>query len=285
MHVQALGYVGVRCKSLEDWASYGQNFLGLQRIDKSRASHGVPHGRPQAAPRRRCRWRAGHRLLRLGGGGRGRRSMRSAAKLESARHQGGARLPRARRRAACEGPDRASDPVGNRLEFFHGAETASDPFKPGRNISGFRTGPLGMGHVVMHFERHRRGDAVLPRPARLQAQRLLIAAVPGYFFHVNPRHHSFAMMETGKNAVHHMMVELYSFDDMGQGYDLALGEPDKIAITLGRHSGDYMTSFYTYTRRASWSSTAGAASASTTPPGSRSSASSARACGATTATG
>src|SRR5258705_3994355 len=51
-----------------------------------------------------------------------------------------------------------NDPGGNRLEIFHGAETASDPVKPGRNISGFRTGPLGMGHVVMHFERI--GDAM-----------------------------------------------------------------------------------------------------------------------------
>ena len=38
MTVQALGYVGVRAKSLEDWAVYGQNFLGLQRIDKSRST-------------------------------------------------------------------------------------------------------------------------------------------------------------------------------------------------------------------------------------------------------
>ena len=45
-----------------------------------------------------------------------------------------------------------NDPEGNRLEFFHGGAVASDPFKPGRNISGFRTGTLGMGHVVMHCE-------------------------------------------------------------------------------------------------------------------------------------
>ena len=38
MTVQALGYIGVRAKSLEDWAGYGVNFLGLQRIDKSRQS-------------------------------------------------------------------------------------------------------------------------------------------------------------------------------------------------------------------------------------------------------
>ena len=46
-----------------------------------------------------------------------------------------------------------SDPIGNRLEAFHGAETATDPFKPGRSISGYRTGPLGMGHAVLTAER------------------------------------------------------------------------------------------------------------------------------------
>ncbi len=42
------------------------------------------------------------------------------------------------------------DPSGTRIEAFHGPEIASTPFVPGRNISGFRTGPLGMGHVVLH---------------------------------------------------------------------------------------------------------------------------------------
>ena len=43
-----------------------------------------------------------------------------------------------------------------------------------------------------------------------------------YFFHVNPRHHSLAFIETGKNGMHHMMVELFSLDDVGQAYDIAL---------------------------------------------------------------
>src|SRR3954464_11850316 len=42
-----------------------------------------------------------------------------------------------------------TDPIGNRLEAFHGAEGSAEPFHPGRNISGFRTGPLGMGHAVL----------------------------------------------------------------------------------------------------------------------------------------
>jgi hypothetical protein len=38
MGIEALGYIGVRAKDVDDWASYGTGFLGLQRIDKSRSS-------------------------------------------------------------------------------------------------------------------------------------------------------------------------------------------------------------------------------------------------------
>jgi catechol 2,3-dioxygenase-like lactoylglutathione lyase family enzyme len=66
----------------------------------------------------------------------------------------------------------------------------------------------------------------------------------GYFLHVNPRHHSLALFEAPFNGMHHLMVELYSFDDVGQGYDIALGEKEKIVATLGRHPNDLVTSFY-----------------------------------------
>ena len=42
------------------------------------------------------------------------------------------------------------------------------------------------------------------------------------------------------------MVEVGSLDDMGQGYDLAQLEQGRIAYTLGRHTNDHMTSFYTH---------------------------------------
>jgi hypothetical protein len=43
-----------------------------------------------------------------------------------------------------------------------------------------------------------------------------------------------------------MMVELFSFDDVGQGYDIAQTEEGRVSVTLGRHAGDYVTSFYTW---------------------------------------
>ncbi len=68
-----------------------------------------------------------------------------------------------------------------------------------------------------------------------------------YFFHVNPRHHSIAFVRSGKNAVHHLMMELFMLDDVGQGYDIAQSQEGRIATTLGRHTSDFLTSFYTYT--------------------------------------
>lgn len=67
-----------------------------------------------------------------------------------------------------------------------------------------------------------------------------------YFFHVNGRHHSLALLGTGGNGFHHFMVEFNHLDDVGQGYDLAQLEEGRIAYTLGRHTNDYMTSFYAH---------------------------------------
>ena len=139
-----------------------------------------------------------------------------------------------------------NDPAGNRLEVFHGAETTTDPFKPGRAISGFRTGPLGMGHAVLHCEKI---DDVLPFYQDILGFRLsdyFTKPFAAYFFHVNPRHHSVAFIETGKNGIHHLMVEICYLDDVGQAYDLALSKPEMIATTFGRHFNDQVHSFYSW---------------------------------------
>jgi 2,3-dihydroxybiphenyl 1,2-dioxygenase len=138
------------------------------------------------------------------------------------------------------------DPVGNRVEVFCGAETTAEAFQPGRSISGFRTGPLGMGHAVLTAERV---DTVIPFYRDIlgfKPSDYILRPFKAYFFHLNPRHHSLAFIETGQNGIHHLMVELYYLDDVGQGYDLALCKPEMIGTTFGRHVNDYMTSFYSW---------------------------------------
>ena len=68
---------------------------------------------------------------------------------------------------------------------FHGAETAAAPFVPGRAISGFRTGPLGMGHVVLNVDSI---DPLLPFYRDVLGFRVSdygLEPYQLYFFHVN----------------------------------------------------------------------------------------------------
>jgi len=136
------------------------------------------------------------------------------------------------------------DPDGNRVELFTGPMVDEHPFAPGRPISGFVTGAWGMGHAVLHV---RRVDQLLEfyRDALgFSVSDYGLTPYPMYFFHVNGRHHSFAIIGSGQYGLHHFMIEYQNLDDVGQGYDIALQADDRIAYTLGRHTNDYMTSFY-----------------------------------------
>ena len=139
------------------------------------------------------------------------------------------------------------DPLGNKLEAFVNLHAAGRIFRPARSISGFRTGRLGLGHAVLTVERI---DEVMPFYQDILGFRLsdyTLAPFKAYFFHINPRHHSLAFIETGTNGLHHLMMELLSLDDVGQAYDIAQTSAERIGVTLGRHSNDLMTSFYTKT--------------------------------------
>ena len=118
------------------------------------------------------------------------------------------------------------------------------PFRPGRSISGFRTGPLGMGHAVFHVKNIDDLLGFYRDVLGFGVSDYILTPFRAYFLHINPRHHSVALIETGRQDLHHLMIELYSLDDVGQGYDIALGEPERIATTLGRHPNDCVTSFY-----------------------------------------
>jgi 2,3-dihydroxybiphenyl 1,2-dioxygenase len=246
MGLDSLGYFGVHTRNLDDWSSFGQKFLGLQLVDRSRKTLTFRmDDRRQRIVVHEDASREANRAAFMGWEvADGAALERLATTLDAAR----VNVERAPRTIAEERRVRDliafDDPAGNRLEAFHGAEVSTDPFVPGRAISGFRTGPLGMGHVVLNVESI---DRLLPfytETLGFHLSDFTLRPFKAYFLHLNPRHHSFAMVETGKSSVHHLMMELYMLDDVGQAYDLAQGEEGRIATTLGRHSNDFMTSFY-----------------------------------------
>jgi 2,3-dihydroxybiphenyl 1,2-dioxygenase len=248
MGIQALGYMGVHSRNMEDWSNYGTRQLGLQRIDRSAST---------------LAFRMDDRKQRIivnkdGSDGIGffGWEVTDAAALEAVGNRletSGVKIERGTRALADERHVADliifQDPIGNRLEVFHGAASASDAFVPGRSISGFRTGALGLGHVVFGVESADTVHRMEPFYRNLLGFRLTdyySEPFEARFLHVNPRHHSLAFVATGKNEFHHLMMELFSFDDIGQGYDLANAE-DRVATTLGRHTSDFMTSFYSRT--------------------------------------
>jgi 2,3-dihydroxybiphenyl 1,2-dioxygenase len=246
---QALGYVGVRAKDLGDWAAYGSGLLGLQRVDKTR--HTLAFRMDDRKQRLMVDADGGEGLSFFGWEVADAATLDAiAARIES--H--GVAVAHGARALADERHVKdlivLDDPVGNRLEIFHGAETAPEPFKPGRSISGFRTGPLGLGHVVLNADTPHTIERLMAFYRDTLGFRLTDYYSEPFvarFLHLNPRHHSLAFIQTGKNAVHHIMMELFSFDDVGQGYDIALGEEGRVATTLGRHTSDFITSFYSWT--------------------------------------
>src|SRR5215467_2834756 len=120
MSIDALGYVGVHAKSLEDWSAFGEKFLGMQLVDKSRGALAF-----RMDDRKQ-------RLVVTGDGGEGVGFFgwevadaaaldRVSARLDAAHvsfSRGSRALADERRVRDLIAFD---DPVGNRLEVFHGA--------------------------------------------------------------------------------------------------------------------------------------------------------------------
>src|SRR5882672_12202492 len=128
--VQSLGYVGLRAKDIDDWCGYGTRLLGLQAVDRSRATLAL-----RMDDRKQ-------RLIVQADGGEGIGffgwEVADAAALDRlGAHLDSHGIEVARGVRALAEERRVADllvvrdPLGNRLEFFHGAETASDPFVPG----------------------------------------------------------------------------------------------------------------------------------------------------------
>ena len=242
MDLQSLGYVGIGSHDLDDWTKFGTDLLGMQvtertatslalRMDNRRQRLFVDR---EIADGQRCfGWEV------VGASALAAVAMRVEAARFTVTREPAAMADKRRVRELIS----FLDPAGNRLEVFYGAQAVLEPFQPGRAISGFRTGPLGLGHAVLMVAD---ATAVMRFYQDVLGFRLsdyMLAPFKAFFFHLNPRHHSLAVIEAGQNGLHHLMVELFNLDDVGQGYDIAQRDAC-VGVTIGRHTNDYMTSFY-----------------------------------------
>ncbi len=246
MAISALGYLGIRSDRLDDWSDFAGSLLGMQQID--RAGQSLVFRMDDRKQRLVVSNEPGDTLAFMGWEVDTQDDLQTyAARLDEADivvAPGSREL--ADRRFVSE-LIVFEDPAGNRIELFWQPMIASDPFKPGRPIQGFKTGPFGMGHAVLHVTDVETLMPFYKYVLGFQVSDYGLTPYPLYFFHVNGRHHSFALIGSGQAGFHHFMVEYQNLDDVGQGYDLAQLQDDRIAYTLGRHTNDFMTSFYAHT--------------------------------------
>jgi len=246
MKLKSLGYVGVAAPSLEEWSSLSSGLLGMHpqrdsrgrlqlRLDDYQQRLAIDTALPPGEHYYGWETDNADSLAAL------------AVRLDQAKVAFKVEPAQLAQQRGVQSLLSFRDPAGNRLEMFHGPIKAETPFMPSRALSGFRTGGLGLGHAVLNVAQVEPMLRFYMDVLGFGLSDYMLKPFKAYFLHLNSRHHSLALIETGTNGLHHIMVELLSLDDVGQAYDIALVEEERIGVTLGRHSNDFMTSFYART--------------------------------------
>jgi len=253
--VTQLGYLGLSVSNLAEWERFAAEVLGLQlagkgsdgslflRMDENHHRFVVQHG--DADDVAFLGWEVADQnaLRELTAQLRNDGVAVDDGSAEDARKRGVLELVR------------FDDPNGIPSEAYYGPTmNFESPFKSPRPISGFATGTMGMGHIVLrvddpakclHFYRDvlgmRISDFIELRMRRGQAAPPLTLT----FMHCNPRHHTLAFGQIPvRKRLLHFMLQVNSIDDVGSTMYLAQDRGIEISGSLGRHTNDHMVSFY-----------------------------------------
>ena len=246
MKYKQLGYIGISASDTAAWRTFAGEYLGMQVVDAGAGSLAL---RMDERPHRMLVEPAQNDgLAFLGLETAGREELHATG--DHFRSVGleilqGSSAECAQRHV--EDMFWLRDPDGYRVEFYYNPAVTHEPFSPARPIGGFRTGELGFGHLVLQTCNFRKMEEFYLQTVGLRLSDYTDGTpFRASFMHVNPRHHSLALIEFDKPGIHHIMVEYNYIDDVGRLYDTALNNPDSIAVTLGRHANDHVLSFYTF---------------------------------------
>jgi len=247
--IDALSYVLVGTPDLPAWVRMATEIAGLQ-ADEVEAGRTVRLRADEKLQRLLLQASTGKPSLGMGYTVANADVLEAAtSRLEAAGFAVTASTPEERALRGVAGMVHFRDPDGYRVELAYGLQDAETPFAPGRPIGGFRTQAggvdLGIGHTALMA-----GDFAAMKHLYQDVLGFRMsdrASVPfvAEFFHVNPRHHTIGLADTGTGpGVYHFMLEYKDWDDVGRAYDMALEHPESIGVSLGRHSNDHVTSFY-----------------------------------------
>jgi 2,3-dihydroxybiphenyl 1,2-dioxygenase len=251
--VSQLGYLGLNVSDLGEWERFATELLGLEVVD--RKADGFFLRMDEYHHRFIVQQGSEDDVAFIGWEVADQRALRE---LETRLSKDGVETVRgsaeeARTRRVLE-LLKFKDPSGIPTEVYFGPlMNFREPFKSPRPISGFKTGTMGLGHIVIRVDDSARSlqfycdvlgmrisDFIeLPRGHRLGRQLSLT------FMHCNPRHHSVAFGEIPvPKRLLHFMLQANTLDDVCSTMYLAQDGSVPISASLGRHTNDHMVSFY-----------------------------------------
>ena len=140
------------------------------------------------------------------------------------------------------------DPFGFRHELTTGL-AAGGQLTPGREMDGgFVTGDGGLGHAVIMVPALGAAMDFFVGTLGFKVSDHIEIGMSLRFLHCNPRHHTLALSGApGIAGFHHLMLEVEQFTDVGRALDIVNDKKLTLAMSLGRHTNDMMTSFYVRT--------------------------------------
>ena len=246
--IRSLSYIGFTSPNAEKWLEFGPEILGLEVA--GRAPDGAVRLRVDDAVHRiAVHPGASNDLAYLGWCVGGPAELESAiSTLEKHGlevHRGDSAL------AGLRSVGEVAwfiDPFGFRHELSWGLLQKPASFRPGRPISGFVTGDGGLGHAVLLVPNLQLAERFYTDVLGFKLSDRIEAGISLRFFHCNGRHHTVAFAAIpGMVGMHHLMLEVASLDDVGKALDLCNARQVPLAMGLGCHTNDRMTSFYVRT--------------------------------------
>ena len=151
MAIKALSYLGVTSEKIQDWSDYATKNLGMQEIDKTKNS--LMLRMDDQKQRFSISNDGGEGLSFLGWEVENKCDLDNFASILD---QNNVKVSRGQKflcdKRYVEDLIYFKDPAGNQIEFIFNPFKTYEEFKPGRAISGFKTGICGLGHAVLHTD-------------------------------------------------------------------------------------------------------------------------------------
>jgi extradiol dioxygenase len=234
--ITALSYIGFTSPNADDWRTFGPEVLGAQ-LAPDQADGAVRLRIDEAPARIIIHPGAVNDLAYMGW------EVDDLDATITSLEQAGVSVARG-------AVARFTDPFGFHHELISGP-MSGEPFVPGRAMSGFVTGDQGLGHAVIIVPDLVAVEAFYCNVLGFKVSDTIQAGTTLRFLHCaghQARHHSLALVSApGMVGIHHLMLEVTNLDDVGRALDIVNERKIPLAMSMGRHTNDLMTSFYVRT--------------------------------------